>query len=101
MKETRKRTIRKRIRQSLSSSKMKTTTTTKKKEKKKKNKKMQTLEEGKLFFYLNQRKMNVVVVVVVRAHLLKGKLVISKKRLKDLIKYKSRINRNMSSLEKI
>ena len=99
MKETRKRTIRKRIRQSLSSSKMKTTTTTKKKEKK--NKKMQTLEEGKLFFYLNQRKMNVVVVVVVKAHLLKGKLVISKKRLKDLIKYKSRINRNMSSLEKI
>ena len=53
---------------------------------------MQTLEEGKLFFYLNQRKMNVVVVVVVRAHLLKGKLVMSKKRLKDLIKYKSRIN---------
>ena len=62
---------------------------------------MQTLEEGKLFFYLNQRKMNVVVVVVVRAHLLKGKLVIIKKRLKDLIKCKSRINRNMSSLEKI
>ena len=48
-----------------------------------------------------RREMNVVVVVVVRAHLLKGKLIISKKRLKDLIKYKSRINRNMTSLEKI
>ena len=101
MKETRKRTIRKRIRQSLSSSKMKTTTTTTTTTTTNKRKKMQILEEGKLFFYLNQRKMNVVVVVVVRAHLLKGKLIISKKRLKDLINNRNRINRNMTSLEKI
>ena len=53
MKETRKRTIRKRIRQSLSSSKMKTTTTTtKKKEKKKKIRKCKIWKKGNYFFIL-------------------------------------------------